>query len=133
MAMEISENNLNNDLVAALLDRVMIPYSINEDGRFSIVDQFEIYAVVKEDHIILYDIYSFKDSTDQSTRMKVANDINDNLRLVRAAATDAGTVVLDYEVIVIGGISPQAVITSIRKFQTLVSSALGRYAREYLK
>lgn len=61
--------------------------------------------------------------------MAFVNKVNHDLHTVRAAVLDAGVIALDYYIPIEGGITPQAIVLAVRRFQVARDAALRRVGR----
>lgn len=124
--------------ILEILSAAGISADIDDDGDVRIVDYrpFRMYAVVEDADIRFYAVFQFRPRASRSASLDLANRINDNLRLVRAAVVSSGDDPVDLELDWYLPLEPHvpgsAIPAALRRFAGAVSSALEADTRRIL-
>ena len=137
-AEELMDVPVTAESILEMLSASGVNARLDEDGDVRIVD-FRVgrmYVAAEEAEIRFYAAVQFRRRASRSSCLELANRINDNLRLVRAAVSrpddDPGVLELDWYLPLDPQIQKGVIVAALRRFAGAVSSALKADTRQIL-
>lgn len=123
----VTEANLSRDMLKAMYDAAKVPASIDGGGNLVVnLPQVKVFVLPAKDSVRLMASYAFSPRATLQEKLDLANRINDEYIMARASLPEqrAGTMAVDYYVILGPGISKAAMLAITRRFAQVVVEAI---------
>jgi hypothetical protein len=126
----VTPENVSVESLRVLFDAAMYDVAADGEQELRVRSGYTLWVNLSQSkrNIRFTGVFSFRDTTEVPARLALANDINDNLIMLRAAVSgDKRTRLwLDQYVWLDGGVSRKNIVLSFRQFEALIDAALKR-------
>ena len=109
-----------------IFEENLMDVAVDTDGDLIVKDNYRCYLRPDPDGrlVCVYAIFGANPNAAQADKLAYINLVNDQVKLIRASVSANGKFFFDYYLSVEGGISKRAVVMSVRRFFSCLSSAL---------
>ncbi|MEO3742187.1 YbjN domain-containing protein [Plantactinospora sp. B5E13] len=126
MADEIlTPENVSTERLRQIFDQAYLETSIDEDGDLEVTDGISCWVRASSDgrRIQLMTLIRVDQASSMESRLQLANRINDEMAVLRAAATGHDGFCFDHYLGVVGGLPVRNLVMSTRDFLQAVRAA----------
>jgi hypothetical protein len=122
----IYPEGISVDALKSAFEEALMEVSVDTDGDLIIKDNYRCYLRPDPDGrlISVYAIFGGNDSAAQADKLAYVNQVNDQVKLIRASVSGNGKFFFDYYLSVEGGVSKRCIVLAVRRFLSCLASAL---------
>lgn len=126
--MSITPKNLSVERLCKLFRTAYFEASIDEEGTLVVHDEYRVIVDLPKNRetLRLVVLFGVREGVREEDVHAMCNRINDGLLVVRASLHAPTSLVVDWDIPVKGGISPETLVHAFRKFNRVVGS-IGEY------
>jgi Putative bacterial sensory transduction regulator len=120
-------DNLSQDALQEVFDAALLEIERDDDGDVVVHDKYRVIVSPHGDKFIRFTAaFGIKEEAGEEASFALCNRINDGLVVIRASIHDPTTLVIDWYLPVVGGITKKAVVRAVRTFNELLGE-MGQY------
>lgn len=126
----LREEEVTLPRIKSFMDSAFIKAGIDKDGDLKIEDGgFKTFVKIDEDKklITLLAAWGLKERAPELSKLRLANDLNNDLILVRFSVVKGDTLWCDYQFHYDGGITPFAIVNNVKQFAKVVKGAVTKH------
>jgi hypothetical protein len=131
----ITPENLSKELLKSVLDAALMDAYFDQDGDLTVKEHVTCYVYPSErrDRIRFLAQFRFKPSAGRTERLECVNHINDEYIVVRASVGSNDRLRFTYDLPTGGGITPKALVLTLKRFCSIPHEAVREYGVELVE
>ena len=108
--------------------------SFDDDGDLRVTDGgVRCFVMPKDGRIRLLSLFGSKAGECTSELLEFANRVNDEYIMVRVSIGSNGAIMFDYDILVKGGVTKQAIVLATKRFLSIPVPAIQEHGRHLVK
>jgi hypothetical protein len=123
----VTPESVSKEKLKAALDAAFIDAAFDSDGDLLIKDEIRCFAFLNEkrDRIRLFSQFGTKEGAPELEQLQLANDINNQYRVVRAyVKLESQSLCFDFEILLNGGVTMKNFVLSVKRFCSIPREAI---------
>jgi hypothetical protein len=132
----LNDQEVSLEKVESLFKAAFIRTERDKDGDLVVRDDSGVNTFVKVDTkkkmITFFSLWGLKSRFPEEAKLKFANELNDDLILVRFVISNPTTMWCDYQFLYEGGVTPFHIVNTYRRFLSVCKGAAGRDSADML-